>query len=83
MIRMIKIEGDKLRLVAENPRYGDIITDFSDITNIAEIKGMYSQTFSGNMEVEQQRRQKDAQVDRLIEQNGEALNIIKDLINKG
>ena len=82
MIRMVKIEGDKLRLVAENPRYGDIITDFSDIINIAEIKGMYRQTFSGNMEVEQQRRHKDEQVDRLIEQNSKALQIIENLIKK-
>lgn len=84
MIRMVKIEGNKLRLVAENPRFGDIITDFDDITNIAEIKGMYREQFSGqNVEIEQERRHKDAQITTLIEQNGEALNIIKDLIKKG
>lgn len=83
MIRMVKIEGNKLRLVAENPRFGDIITDFDDITNIAEIKGMYREQFSGqNVEIEQERRHKDAQITTLIEQNGKALQIIENMIKK-
>lgn len=91
MIRIVKLlpEGG-LRLIAQNPRYGDIYTTFDDILNIAEIKGLYREQFGDQFaEIEQVRRHKDAQVDSLmkqstdlIEQNGKALQIIKDLINK-
>lgn len=91
MIRIVKLLPDgNLRLIAQNPRFGDIITDFNDIINIAEIKGLYREQFADQFaEIEQVRRHKDKQVDSmmkqsrdLIEQNGQALQIIKDLINK-
>lgn len=85
MIRLVKLLDDgRLLLKAFNPRYGDIYLRKEEITNIGKISGMYRQTF-GDMyaEIEEVRRKKDEQVNILIEQNGEALNIIKDLIKKG
>lgn len=83
MIRKVKIEGDKLRLIAENPEFGDVVTTFADILNVAEIVGMFRTTFTTQYsEIEAVRRKKDEQVDNLIEQNGKALQIIKDLIKK-
>lgn len=84
MIRLVKkLENGRLRLIALNARYGDIIIGFDQITNIGEIKGMYRETFSDQYaEMEEIRRRKDAQVDKLVEQNGEALKIIHDLIKK-
>lgn len=84
MIRLVKkLDNGHLRLIALNARYGDIIIDFDQITNIGEIKGMYRETFSDQYaEMEEIRRRKDAQVDKLVEQNGEALKIIHDLIKR-
>lgn len=91
MIRIVKLLPDGgLRLIAQNPRFGDILTDFDDIINIAEIKGLYREQFADQFaEIEQVRRHKDHQIDSmlkqstdLIEQNGQALRIIQDLINK-
>lgn len=83
MIRKVKIEGDKLRLIAENPDFGDVITDFADILNVADIVGMFRTTFSTQYsDIEAVRRRKDEQIDNLIEQNGKALHIITDLIKK-
>lgn len=85
MIRLVKLLDDgRLLLKAFNPRYGDIYMRKEEITNIGKISGMYRQTFSDMYaEIEEVRRKKDEQVNILIEQNGEALNIIKNLIKKG
>lgn len=83
MIRKVKIEGDKLRLIAKNPSYGDIVIDNDEVNNIAEIVGLYRSYFGDQYdEIEAVRRKKDEQVDNLIEQNGQALKIIQDLIKK-
>ena len=91
MIRIVKLLPDGgLRLIAQNPRFGDIYTTFDDILNIAEIKGLYREQFADQFaEIEQVRRHKDKQLDSmlkqstdLIEQNGQALRIIRELINK-
>lgn len=91
MIRIVKLLPDGgLRLIAQNPRFGDIVTTFDDILNIAEIKGLYREQFSDQFaEIEQVSRHKDHQIDAvlkqstdLIEQNGQALKIIQDLIKK-
>lgn len=83
IIRKVKFEGDKLRLIADNPNFGDIITTFDEIDNIADIVGMFRSSFSNQYaEMEEIRRRKDAQVDKLVEQNGEALKIIHDLIKR-
>lgn len=83
MIRQVKIEGDKLRLIAFNSQYSDIITNFDNVLRVADINGMYRSFFSDQYsEVESVRRKKDGQIDRLLEQNQEALKIIGDLIQK-
>lgn len=84
MIRLVKMMSDgRLLLKALNPRFGDLIVTFDDIINIGRITGMYRETFGDQYaEIEEVRRRKDAQVDKLVEQNGEALKIIHDLIKK-
>lgn len=84
MIRMVKIvDDDRLLLRALNPRYGDVYISKDEINNIGELKGMYRATFSDlSAEIEEVRRKKDEQVDKLIAQNGEALKIIGSMIQK-
>lgn len=91
MIRKVKFEqGDRLRLVAKNPAFADIIINRSDILNIGRVIGMFRQTFGDQYdEIEEVRRRKDEQISTmikqsgdLIEQNGQALKIIRDLITK-
>lgn len=91
MIRKVKFEeGDRLRLVAKNPAFADIIINRSDILNIGRVIGMFRQSFGDQYdEIEEVRRRKDEQISTmikqsgvLIEQNGQALNIIRDLIKK-
>lgn len=73
MIRKVKIEGNKLRLIAENPEFGDVITDFEDILNVAEIVGMFRTTFSTQYsEMEAMRRRKDEQINNLINEISKA-----------
>ena len=67
MVRKVKVEGDKLRLIAENPDYGDIITSFDQIFNIADIVGMFRHFFGDqHTKVEALRRHKEDQIDTLI-----------------
>lgn len=84
MIRMVKIvDDDHLLLRALNPRYGDVQIHKDEVNNIGELKGMYRATFSDlSAEIEEVRRKKDEQVDKLIAQNGEALQIIGAMIKK-
>ena len=83
IIRKVKIEGSQLRLIAENPTFGDIITNFDEVENVACIVGMFRSYFTNQYaEIEEVRRKKDEQIDNLIEQNGKALQIIEDLIKK-
>ena len=83
MIRRVKVEGDKLRLIAKNPAFGDIVVSYDDVLNIADIVGLFRSSFGDQYdEIEEVRRKKDEQVNNLIEQNGKALQIIKDLIKK-
>ena len=90
MIRRVKIEGDKLRLIAKNPAFGDILVSFDDILNIADIVGLFRCSFGDQYdEIEAVRRKKDEQIDNLLEQNGslierngETLKIIRDLMKK-
>ena len=83
IIRKVKFEGDKLRLIADNPNFGDIITTFDDIDNVADIVGMFRCFFSNQYaEIEAVRRKKDEQIDKLLDQNQEALRIISNLMPK-
>lgn len=81
MLRKVKIEGDKLRLIAENPNYGDIVVAHNNIVNIASVVCMVRTSFGNqNAEIESLRRKKDSQIDKLIKQNGDALKSINNLI---
>lgn len=70
MIRQIKFtEEGKLRLIAQNPQYGDIIMDRSEVLNIATIVGLLRMNFSDQYsEIEAVRRHKDEQIERRDEQ---------------
>lgn len=83
MIRKVKFEqGDRLRLVAKNPAFADIIINRSDILNIGRVIGMFRQTFGDQYdEIEEVRRRKDGQIDKLIDQNAKALESIGNLVD--
>ena len=67
MIRQVKFESDnRLRLIAKNEQFGDIIMDRSDILNIAVIVGLLRMNFSDQYtELESLRRAKDAKIDEV------------------
>lgn len=78
MIRKAKIEGDKLRLIAKNPSFGDLLVSFDDILNIADIIGLFRSSFGDQYdEIETVRRKKDEQVDKLIEHIGSSMTEIR------
>lgn len=81
MIRMVKINGKELRLIAQNPQFGDVITTFDEVINVASIEGLYRKNIANQYnEIETLRRKKDAQTDELIKQNGDALRIVDRLV---
>lgn len=83
MIRKVKIEGNNLRLIAKNPQFGDIIIKREEINNIGDIVGLFRNYFGDQYDdIEAMRRKKDAQIDKLLDQNSEALRIISNLIPK-
>ena len=83
MIRKVKFEqGDRLRLVAKNPAFADITINRCDILNIGRVIGMFRQTFGDQYdEIEEVRRRKDGQIDKLIDQNAKALESIGNLVD--
>lgn len=82
MIRKVKFEGEnKLRLIAKNPAFADIIICRCDVQNVGRVIGMFRQTFGDQYdEIEEVRRRKDGQIDKLIDQNSKALESIGELI---
>ena len=70
MIRKVKFEpNNKIRLVAQNLDFSDIIIDKSDIISVAKIIGLLRLTFSDcYADIEAIRRKKDEQIDSLIAQ---------------
>lgn len=73
MIRKVKIEGDKLRLIAENPEYGDIIASYDQLFNVADITGMFRYFFGDqHSKIEALRRYKEDQINTLINELSEA-----------
>lgn len=67
MIRKVKFEGDKLRLLAQNPAYGDIVTDRANIVSVARIVGLLRLTFTDfYSDVDEARKRKDEQITDLI-----------------
>lgn len=68
MIRKVKIEGEKLRLIAQNPNFGDIITTRADIVSVAKIVGLLRMTFTDfYSDIDEARKQKEAQISNMIE----------------
>ena len=68
MIRKVKFEDDnKLRLIAQNPAYADIVTDRANIVSVARIVGLLRLTFTDfYSDVEEARKRKDEQISDLI-----------------
>lgn len=69
MVRQVKFEDDsKLRLIAQNRQFGDIIMDRTDILNIAVIVGLLRMNFSDQYsQLEALRTKKDAQIDKMLD----------------
>ncbi len=94
MIRLVKFEPDgKLRLIAKNSQYGDIIIDRCDIINIGVVVALFRMTFGDQYsELETLRREKDAerekkdtQIDKMLEMmqaQGEQQSKLIDYITK-
>ena len=79
MIRLVKFEPDgKLRLIAKNSQYGDILIERTDIINIGVVVALFRMTFGDQYsELEALRREKDAerekkdsQIDKMLEMLG-------------
>lgn len=94
MIRLVKFEPDgKLRLIAKNSQYGDIVIDRTDIINIGVVVALFRMTFGDQYsELEALRREKDAerekkdsQIDKMLEmmdKQAEQQNKLIDFITK-
>lgn len=94
MIRRVKFEGeDKLRLIAKNSEYDDIVIYRSDIINIGNVVALFRMTFGDQYsELEELRREKDAerakkdsQIDKMLEMmqaQGEQQSKLIDYITK-
>lgn len=69
LIRRVKFEGEnKLRLIAQNRQYGDIIMDRTDILNIGTIVGLLRMNFGNQYdEIEAVRRKKDEHLERMMD----------------
>ena len=80
MIRRVKFEHNgQLRLIAQNPQYGDVIINKEDIINIGTIVGMLRLTFGDQyMELEAIRRQKDEQMAGFLDMQKELVAEIRE-----
>lgn len=84
MIRRVKFEPDnKLRLLAQNPQYGDVIIARDDIINVGNIVGMLRLTFGDQYsEIEAIRRQKEEQIENRSKQVDNILEMQRELISE-
>lgn len=84
MIRRVKFEPDnKLRLLAQNPQYGDVIIARDDIINVGTIVGMLRLTFGDQYsEIEAIRRQKEEQIENRSKQVDNILEMQRELISE-
>lgn len=83
MIRKVKIEGDKLRLIAQNPNFGDIVTTKEDIVNAAKIVGLLRMTFTDfYSDIEEARKAKEEQISTLIERHDSQVHSLIDEIKE-
>lgn len=81
MIRLVKFEGcDKLRLIAKNSQYGDIVIDRTDIINIGVVVALFRMTFGDQYsEMESLRRTKEEQLNRFIHMQGEMISEMREM----
>jgi phage repressor protein C with HTH and peptisase S24 domain len=94
MIRLVKFEPDgKLRLIAKNSQYGDIVIERSDVINIGVVVALFRMTFGDQYselealrrEKEAEREKKDSQIDKMLEMmqaQGEQQSKLIDYITK-
>lgn len=80
MIRQVKFEeGGKIRLIAQNERYADVIMPRCDIINVGTLVGMLRLTFGDQYsEMENLRRSKEEQLNRFIYMQGEMIAEIRE-----
>lgn len=80
MIRRIKFEADdKLRLIAQNPQYGDVVISRGDIINVGTIVGLLRMTFGDQYaEIEAVRREKDEQIGNMLNMQRELISEIRE-----
>ena len=80
MIRQVKFEeGGKIRLIAQNERYADVIMPRCDIINVGTVVGMLRLTFGDQYsEMENLRRSKEEQLNRFIYMQGEMIAEIRE-----
>ncbi len=81
MIRKVKINGDQLLLIANNPAFEDISISYDEIFNIADIVGLFRSSFDyQHADIEVIRKEFDSRIDKLIDVNGKILQSMSDLI---
>lgn len=82
MIRLVKFEGaDKLRLIAQNSRYGDIVINREDVIDIGTCEALFRMTFGDQYsELETLRRQKDMQIEERNTQINSFIDIQREMI---
>ena len=82
MIRLVKFEPDgKLRLIAKNSQYGDILIDRTDIINIGVVVALFRMTFGDQYsELEAIRRHKDEQLEERNQQINSFIDIQREMI---
>ena len=82
MIRLVKFEGvGKLRLIAQNSRYGDIVINREDIIDIGTCEALFRMTFGDQYsEIEALRRQKDEQMEELNQQINNFIDIQREMV---
>ena len=82
MVRKVKIEeGGKLRLIAQNPNFGDIVIDRTNIVSVAKIVGLLRMTFTDfYSDIDEARKQKEEQISNMIESHATQVDsLIKEI----
>lgn len=86
VVRDVYIDGDTAILKARNKRYGDIVLDKSEIIRVANVLGIYRNTFSSSYaQLDELRERKDAQMDKMLDmmnKQSEQQNKLIDFITK-
>lgn len=78
VVRDVYFDGDTAILKARNKRYGDIVLDKSEIIRVANVLGIYRNTFSSSYaQLDELRERKDAQIDRFLDSNNMLIEEIR------